>query len=332
MGLFNRGSRLPLQFATGLAIAATLCAATAAEPPAMAALREQGRSVYNFRCYYCHGYSGNARTLAATFLTPPPADFTRATPGTLQLERIEAAVRDGRPGTAMKPFREVIPETEIHAVAYFVFDEFVRRKATNTRYHTRENGWPNHDRYAAAFPFATGELSLTVAPETLTLSQRAGRRLYLGSCVSCHDRGKPDGKLDWTSRPLSFPRHNYDHRQPELDATSSATPYHLHDRPPALAAPQPATRRGEALFQANCAFCHAADGSGKNWIGRFLEPPARDLTDPAVMVGMTRDRLARTVRDGLPGTSMPAWREVLTDGQIADLVIYVDAAFHPLAD
>ena len=25
---------------------------------------EHGRAVYNFRCYFCHGYSGNARTLA----------------------------------------------------------------------------------------------------------------------------------------------------------------------------------------------------------------------------------------------------------------------------
>jgi mono/diheme cytochrome c family protein len=39
-----------------------------------------------------------------------------------------------------------------------------------------------------------------------------------------------------------------------------------------------ARARGEKLFQANCAFCHGGDGTGKNWIGQFMEPKARDLT------------------------------------------------------
>ena len=311
---------------------AAMPAVAATPPPPESALREQGRAVYNFRCYFCHGYSGDAKTLAASFLTPPPADFTQATPQTLPLARIEASVRGGRAGTAMKPFRTVIPDSEIRAVAFFVFDEFVRRKAPNTRYHTVENGWPDHDRYRAAYPFARGEISLATPPETLTKAQQAGRALYLGGCVSCHDRGKPDSKrLEWNSRPLSYPRHNYDHRNPEVDAATSATPYHLHDLPPPLEKPSATVLRGRQLFQQNCAFCHAADGTGKNWIGRFMEPPARNLTDPAIMATMTRARLTSTIREGLPGTSMPAWKSVLTDKEIADLVTYVDAAFHPLA-
>ena len=39
---------------------------------------EAGRRVYNFRCYFCHGYSGDARTLAASMVQPAPRDFTRA--------------------------------------------------------------------------------------------------------------------------------------------------------------------------------------------------------------------------------------------------------------
>jgi cytochrome c oxidase cbb3-type subunit 3 len=87
---------------------------------------------------------------------------------------------------------------------------------------------------------------------------------------------------------------------------------------------------GERLFQENCAFCHAADGTGKNWIGSFLEPRPRDLTDKAFMSGMTRERLAQTIRDGLPGTSMPAWKSVLTADEIDALVAYIHRAFHPL--
>ena len=37
---------------------------------------ERGRAIYNFRCYFCHGYAGDARTLAAGMLSPSPRDFT----------------------------------------------------------------------------------------------------------------------------------------------------------------------------------------------------------------------------------------------------------------
>lgn len=290
-----------------------------------------GRAVYNFRCYYCHGYSGDAKTLAATYLTPPPRDFQTATPQDLPLEKIRAVVRDGRTGTAMKPFAQVIPKNEIEAVAAFVFDEFVMRKQRNTRYHTAENGWPNHERYAEAFPFALGEIALDVAPETLTAPQQRGRALYVSSCITCHDRGRPttDATI-WDSRPLSFPRFNYDHRKPEVDAATSATPYRLHDIPPVLPHLNAKQKHGETLFQANCAFCHAADGTGKNWIGAFLEPHPRNLTDPTFMRTTNQNRLAQTIRNGVPNTSMPAWKDVLSAEEIDALIAYIDVAFHPV--
>jgi cytochrome c oxidase cbb3-type subunit 3 len=93
---------------------------------------------------------------------------------------------------------------------------------------------------------------------------------------------------------------------------------------------KPAERRGQRLFQANCAFCHGADGMGKNWIGRFLEPHPRNLQDPSFMTGMTRERLAMAIAEGLPGTSMPAWQSVLAKDEIRAVVDYVARAFHPL--
>ena len=65
---------------------------------------EQGRAVYNYRCYFCHGYSGDAKTLAATYLTPPPANFRSAKPDHMDRNRILDAVRHGRPGTATRVF------------------------------------------------------------------------------------------------------------------------------------------------------------------------------------------------------------------------------------
>lgn len=307
--------------------------ATAVTPAADSdAYHEQGRAIYNFRCYYCHGYSGDARTLSATFLDPPPRDFTALHDDPPSRSRMLAVVRDGIPGTGMAGFGNLLSEAEIGAVVDFVRREFIIAKRPNTRYHTAANGWPDHERYRAAYPFATGVLALDTPDERLDAPARRGKRLFLTSCISCHDRARVDdaGPL-WDTSAVSFPRKNTCCNVPPPDSISGASVYARHDIPPRLADATPQQRRGERLYQANCAFCHAADGSGRNWIGSFLEPHPRDLTEPAFMSGLTPERLTRIIEDGLPGTTMPAWRHVLNAEQIAAIVAYVDRAFHPLA-
>jgi len=318
------------------AAAASFTLSLAALPAVGAAadLLEEGRAVYNFRCYFCHGYSGDAKTLAATYLNPPPADFTRPAAKQLSRDTIIATLHNGRPSTAMKSFAGILSDREMEAVTAFVLDEFVLRQALNTRYHTPENGWPAHDRYRDAFPFATGEIALSRPWESLDETQAAGKRLYLASCVSCHDRGAA-GQDDtvWDARPLSFPRNNFSlANPPKIDAMTSATPYALHDIAPKVAGLTASERRGEKLFQNNCSFCHGADGTGKNWIGQFLEPHPRNLRDPNFMATMSRQRLGRVIRDGLPNTSMPAWKDVLGNGDIHALTAYINRVFHPLKD
>ncbi|MBL8351340.1 MAG: c-type cytochrome [Burkholderiaceae bacterium] len=288
---------------------------------------EVGRAVYNFRCYFCHGYSGDARTLAASYLAPQPRDFRAATAAELPRDRIAAAVREGRPGTAMKSFGGILSDAEIDAVAGFVAREFVLDKASNTAYHTAENGWPEHQRFAVAFPFARGERALDAPVESLSAGEREGRRLYLSACVSCHDRGRVlDEGPAWSARPVSYPRMGFEPGQPNtppVDAVSSASVYAKHEVVPQVAGLTPRQQRGQALFQANCAFCHGGDGTGKNWIGQFMEPKARDLTQYSAQT-LPPQRLRQVIRDGLPGTSMPAWRAVLKPAEIDAIGAYVE--------
>ena len=239
----------------------------------------------------------------------------------------------------MMSFASVLQPDEIAAVTDFVRQEFMVRKAENTRYHTEANGWFNHQRYAAAFPFALGEIPLDTPWDKLTPQQADGKRLFMTSCVSCHDRAKENnGEILWESRPVSYPRNQYSpgdqqdekKKGAQVDAMTSATPYHLHDQPPKLEGLTESEQRGEKLFQQNCAFCHAADGTARNWIGSFMEPHPRDLTKSAAMDSMTRTRLRTVIRDGLTGTSMPAWKSVLSEQQIEDIIAYVARAFHPL--
>jgi cytochrome c oxidase cbb3-type subunit 3 len=357
-----------------LALAGCTREAPAAAPPAVTMAsadpvqHELGRKIWNFRCYFCHGYSGNARTLAATYLQPPPRDFTRTPAASLRLDAMVQAITHGRPGTAMKGFAGILQPAEVLAVAGFVRREFMESNAENTRYHTVENGWPDHERHRDAFAFAKGELALDTPWEQLDAAQQRGKRLFLSSCVTCHDHARTDqpGAV-WETQALSYPRDAYCtscHEQadgsgqrpdgpppaghpPVRDkpagswagsraargsqaAERVAGTYRAHDTPPPLPGADARERRGEALFQSNCAFCHAADGSAKSWIGRFLQPHPRDLTDPQAMAGMTRARLAQVIEDGLEGTSMPGWKLVLEPAEIDAVVAYIQRAFHPV--
>lgn len=295
--------------------------------PATTEAHEHGRAIYNYRCYFCHGYSGDARTLAASYLSPRPRDFTA---GGIDAARIEDALRHGRPGTAMKSFVGILDDDEQHAVAAFVEREFVQRKARNTAYHTAANGWPGHEKLAIAFPFARGDVPLDAALESLSAEQRAGRELYLTACISCHDRARvEDAGPVWSARPVSYPRMGFQPGQPNtppVDAVSSASVYAKHEVVPKIDGLTPQQQLGQALFQANCSFCHGGDGTGRNWIGQFMEPKARDLSQYTAQ-SMPAALLKQRIREGLPGTSMPAWQHVLKPAEVDAVAAYVTRAF-----
>ncbi len=273
--------------------------------------------------------------MAAGFLDPAPRNFTGLNPEERSRDAMVSAVSRGVDGTAMQAFADRLDQGQIDAVVDYIRIAFMRHKSENMRYHSPANGWFDHQvRNGQAYPFVLGRLSLDMPVDQMTPDQRAGRLLYLSSCITCHDRkDQGSGVARWDASAVSYPRGGYDHRlkgRPErTDAVSSATPYRLHDRPPVLTDLSAGERRGERLFQENCAFCHAADGTGKGWIGRFLRRHPRNLTDVSAMRYLDRTGLAAVIRDGIPGTTMSAWGRVLSEGEIADVTDYVLRAFRP---
>lgn len=281
-------------------------------------------------CYFCHGYSGDARTVASGYLNPPPRDFTTSDPEQLTRERMLRAVREGRAGTAMMGFTGKLDEADIVAVVSFIRQRFMRQRQYNTRYHTEANGWHDFSRYAAAFPFATGRRAIDA--DDLNQSERQGLQLFMSTCLTCHEgrsHGSDQQGVLLDKRPVSYPRGGYSADAESVDALSSATPYARHEIAPQVAGLTSVEKQGERLFQTNCAFCHAADGTGQNWIGSFLEPHPRNLTDPEAMHGMTRQRLRGVIADGLEGTTMSAWKHVLRPEEIDAIAAYVMRVFVP---
>ena len=294
-----------------------------------------GRDVYNYRCYFCHGYSGDAKTLAAELLAVKPTNFTRLEIKTADRLAMIDVVKHGRKGTPMVGFQRLLTDEKIEAVVDFVRTEFIKNKHTNTRYHTEENGWKDHQRYAIAFPFATGEIALDTPAENLTKEQKHGYRLFMLNCITCHDKAKVDNPgAYWSSEALSYPRNQYDHRDPPVlyDGISSASIYSYHEVEPSVDFRNETERLGRNLYQQNCAFCHGADGTGKNWIGSFLTPRPRDLSSPQFMLTVDRNKLASSIGDGIANTSMPAWRLVLNSDEINAIISYISIAFHPVQE
>jgi cytochrome c oxidase cbb3-type subunit 3 len=78
------------------------------------------------------------------------------------------------------------------------------------------------------------------------------------------------------------------------------------------------SRRGAALFEANCAVCHGPAGKGTRELG------APNLTDGIWLYGGDREALIRTVTDSRKGV-MPAWSHVLDPVTIKMLAVYVHA-------
>lgn len=242
----------------------------------------------------------------------------------------------------MQSFSEILDDTEIEAVAAFVLEALVRCGAHNTHYHTAANGWPDHERRnGAAFPFVSGTLAVDAREIELSATQRSGLDLFRRTCSVCHEgtiRGtvqgaaqgqrpestvKSDGSL--LPKPSNWQEDHGEHE--EYGRGYDHEEENLHDRIPGLANLTPQQRAGQNVYQQACALCHAADGTGRNWIGTFLDPSPPSFTDLPVRARLSDDRLRQVILDGLPNTSMPAFRQVLETEQIDAIIVYMHRAF-----
>lgn len=84
---------------------------------------------------------------------------------------------------------------------------------------------------------------------------------------------------------------------------------------------------GRTLFDAHCARCHGADGSGQGTVE--LDRPARAFKDGGFSFGNTVDALMKTIQRGIPGTPMPGF-DTFADAERRALAEYVRALGPPL--
>jgi mono/diheme cytochrome c family protein len=92
----------------------------------------------------------------------------------------------------------------------------------------------------------------------------------------------------------------------------------------------PSLQIGKAVYEQNCAYCHGKGGQGDGPAASALNLKPRDLTEGRYKFRSTESGsiptdadLMATVRNGLRGTSMPAWAGYVGDDSIKAVVEYV---------
>jgi len=79
----------------------------------------------------------------------------------------------------------------------------------------------------------------------------------------------------------------------------------------------------DLLYHNYCSVCHGDRGDGRSRASGSLVPPPRDFTSRAAIAELSRERMIRSVTDGVPHTAMAGWKVQLDGAKIAAIVDYV---------
>jgi mono/diheme cytochrome c family protein len=268
---------------------------------------------------------GHADTPVAKLLETRPRNFADPVEmARMSDDQIYRAIKEGKPGTAMAAWGQVLSELEIGDLM-------------------------NHIRSLA-----------TIRPLTLTadqLSVEIGRRIYRKDCVECHgEDGRANTEVAKILRP--HPRsfadpieaarmddgRMYSAIKLGIPGTSMGgwggllNPSEIIDvmrylrtlhqpLPPGMKKSELDVKVGEQIYRQYCAYCHGDKGDGNTALGRALIPRPRDFTNAQMMSHLDSKQLAQAIAHGKPGTSMAPWNGVLTPEDIRRVALFIRQKF-----
>ena len=82
-----------------------------------------------------------------------------------------------------------------------------------------------------------------------------------------------------------------------------------------------AAGEGDKIFQTNCSMCHGSQGHGDGPASGSLDPKPRNLA--VMQESAADDYLFWRISEGKPGTSMVAWKGILSEEQIWQAVSFI---------
>lgn len=94
--------------------------------------------------------------------------------------------------------------------------------------------------------------------------------------------------------------------------------------------PTPALlKRGKIVFEENCLMCHGVKGMGDGPAARAIKPRPRNFVEADFKFGNSPAQMFKTVSNGIPGTAMPPWKDVLPETD-RWAVIHYERTFNPV--
>ena len=106
----------------------------------------------------------------------------------------------------------------------------------------------------------------------------------------------------------------------DVPATSASIPSEFAGQSNPLGAD--AATEGSNIFKTNCEACHGPQGHGDGPASLALEPKPKNLAELQATAG--DDYLFWRISSGKEGTSMVAWKGVLTDEQIWQVIAFIN--------
>lgn len=104
--------------------------------------------------------------------------------------RMFYSIKNGRDGTAMKPFKEILTDAEIKSVTAFIRYAFIEKRFRNINYHSPENQWYDFEKkYSEAIRY----FLYNGDENNLSEELRAGKRIFESTCITCHLTKKETG-------------------------------------------------------------------------------------------------------------------------------------------
>ncbi len=84
-----------------------------------------------------------------------------------------------------------------------------------------------------------------------------------------------------------------------------------------------ALKEGKKLYRKNCSTCHGTRGNGKGPIGNSLVPKPTSFLHVSYTSQQPDHNFFWAVREGSPGTAMPAFKSQLKEDEIWKIVAYL---------
>jgi mono/diheme cytochrome c family protein len=326
----------------------------------------QASVLYHNYCSVCHGEKGNGQSRAQYSLNPPPLDFTSAKAAQLPRLRMIEAVTNGKPGTAMSAWKTQLNPEEVGAVVDYVRNTFMPASTAsdNSRGRTvfskncsvchgekgdgrsRAQGSLNppprdftapgvkaeltQERMITSVTFGRADTAMAgfktqLSPEDINAVVAYIRSSIMGATstegISGIRHGRHQAAADGSSAPSSPAG------TPIRGTTPPTKPMAVN-----MSAPMPRGLKGDAIkgggfYMGNCATCHGSAGDGRGPRAYFINPKPRNFLHPASRQEFNRVKLFEMISDGERGSEMPAWKQVLSPQEIANVAEFVFQKF-----